>query len=270
MQIRHQLSPLLGNLLPAEVLSLDPVETKATCDSCAMAVPKTRRKHPYRADLKCCTFHPWIPNYAVGDLLESSEESSRHGREVIRAKIARREYALPIGVTPPLRYQIEFNARKPGDFGQREDWLCPYFVKETQGCGLWRHRGSVCTGYYCKSDYGRDGLAFWNSLERYLAFVEMAVMEECLVNLDFSPRQISDLLDYLNRFEGTVGEKRSWVLPEEKARKLWNGYFDDVEGFYRRCAKIARGLNRRSLEEIMGEHGEFLYVELVAASDKVR
>lgn len=270
MQIRHQLSPALGRLLPAEILALAPVETKATCGACAMAKPKTRRKHPYRADLKCCTFHPWLPNYAVGELLASSEDSSRHGREVVRRKIARREYALPIGVAPPVRYQVEFNARKPGDFGQREDWLCPYYVRETQACGLWRWRGSVCTGYYCKSDFGRDGLAFWSSLERYLGFVEMALMEECLVMLDFSPRQISDLIGFLNRFEGTSAETRSWVLPEARARALWNGYFDDIEGFYAKCAKIVGELGAPAFHEALGEHGEFLAVELVAAASKIR
>ena len=49
----------------------------------------------------------------------------------MRDKIRRREYALPIGMVAPVRYQMEFNKRKENEFGQREDWLCPYFNRET-------------------------------------------------------------------------------------------------------------------------------------------
>lgn len=270
MKLSDQLPPVLARLLPSAIMELNPIETKATCSACAMAPNKTRRKYPYRADLKCCTFHPWIPNYAVGELLGSQSETTAHGREVLRKKIRRREYALPLGVVPSVRYQVEFNGRQAGEFGQREDWLCPYYVKSSQSCGLWRWRGSVCTGYHCVSDYGRPGLGFWGRLEGYLAYAEMALMEECLVNLDFSPRQISDLLGYLNRSEGTARELRSWVLPEQVARRLWNGYADDQEGFYLRCAEIARGLTPAGFYEFMGERGELLAAEVVAAARVLR
>ncbi|MBX2986432.1 MAG: hypothetical protein KF802_00915 [Bdellovibrionaceae bacterium] len=251
MKLKYQLPPTYRSWFPAELWELDPVETKATCDDCAMAPGKHRRAESYRADLKCCTFHPWLPNFAVGALLEEDGEGARRLRE----KIRRRQYALPTGVLPPVRYQIEFNRRRPGDFGNREDWLCPYYEKSTRRCTVWRHRGSVCSSFYCFSDEGKKGLKFWRSLENFLGYLEMAMMEEALVRLDFSPRQVSDLLGLMNREDGTQREKRSWSLPEKEARRLWNGYYDEQEDFYRRCFRLVRDFSRREIEEALGEAG---------------
>lgn len=257
MKIRHQIAELYGAWLPNALLELDPRETKATCDSCAMAPSRHRGKTTYREDLKCCTYQPWLPNYIVGAILSDERDSNRVGREAILKKISRREYTLPIGIFPPVRYQVEFNQRAEGEFGWREDWLCPYFNHEAQNCGLWRHRGSVCTSYYCKSDQKAAGKRFWKSLESYLHYVEMALAEEVLAHLDFSPRQVSEMLDYMNRQEGTVAELRSWVMPAAKFKKLWNFYEDPV-AFYKKTYEIAKAQSREDVELLMGDLGDLL------------
>lgn len=265
MKLRHQIPEAYARFFPRELLELDPVETKATCNACAMSPEKHRGRDTYRADLKCCTFHPWIPNYAVGEILRDSSEKSRAGAEILRGKIARREYALPIGVVAPVKYQVEFNARERGEFGNREDWLCPYYDRSTELCTLWKQRGSVCTSYHCKSVHAKKGEAFWKKLENYLSYSEMALMEEALVELDFSPRQLSDLLGYMNRFEGTATEMKSNVIPEKKARELWNGYFDEQEKFFGRCAEIVGAFDRKKFEQALGDTGEDLEVDLLQA-----
>lgn len=260
MQLKYQLPRIYENILPREILNFSPVETKATCDTCAMSKPRHRGKIHYREDLKCCTFHPFLPNYMVGALLK--EESSTEAHRIFRDKIERREYALPIGMVAPVRYQVAFNNRQEGDFGQREDWLCPYYNKENQNCNVWRNRGVVCTTFFCKSSYGKVGLKFWEKLSNYLWYVELACLEEALVMLDFSPRQVMTLLDYHNRFDGTAAEKKSWVLPEVQSRDLWNGYYDDQEGFYRKCHEIVANLDKKSFQEMLGEQGQSLEEEI--------
>lgn len=255
MKLRHQIPDVYQKFFFRALLDVDPAEAKATCSACAMAPGKHRGKHTYRPDLKCCTFHPWIPNYAVGAVLRETGETSAKGREVLRDKIRRREYALPTGVLPPVNYQVEFNARAPTDFGNRDEWLCPYYDRGTELCGLWKNRGAVCTSYHCKSVHGKTGKVFWKNLENYLSYVEMALMEEALVQLDFSPRQLSDLLGYMNRFDGTVAEKKSSVLPEKKARELWNGYYDEQELFYEKCLRVVEKMDRAGFEEALGETG---------------
>ncbi len=256
MLLRHQLPQIYENLLPRDILDFAPEETKANCDNCSMSRPQNRAKVHYRADLKCCTFHPLVPNYMVGSILLDSE--AVRAQEILKDKITRREYSLPIGMVAPVRYQVEFNNRKENDFGQREDWLCPYFNRENQNCNIWKHRGVVCATFFCKSSYGKVGLKFWDNLSTYLWYVETALLEEALTMLDFSPRQVMTLLDYHNRQDGTVAEKKSWVLPEKKARDLWNGYYEDQEGFFKKSYEIVANMDKTAFHEILGEQGQEL------------
>ncbi|MEN0059827.1 MAG: hypothetical protein AAGB31_13385 [Bdellovibrio sp.] len=262
MLLKYQLPKIYEDLLPREILQFEPVETKATCDSCAMARPRHRGKIHYREDLKCCTFHPFLPNYMVGAIFTDASQGA--AQDIFRDKIQRREYALPIGLVAPVRYQVEFNQRTEGDFGQREDWLCPYYNKERQNCNVWRHRGVVCTTFFCKSSYGKVGLKFWEKLSNYLWYVELALLEEALVLLDFSPRQVMTLLDYHNRQDGTAAEKSSWVLPEKKSRELWNGYYEDQEGFYKKSYQVIGNMDKRAFHELLGEQGQVLEEDLFA------
>lgn len=263
MQLKWQLPHIYSKIVPAELLEWDPQETLATCDACAMAKPQKKRAPFYEPDLKCCTFHPFIPNFMVGAVFAEEKESEAAARDLLRDKIKRREYSLPIGMTAPLKYQFEFHAREKQDFGNKREFLCPYYQKETDRCGVWRHRGAVCTTFFCKSVHGKPGLTFWKQFGDYLSYIEMSLMEECLVYLDFSPRQVRDLTEYLNRAEGTAQEARSWVLPEAKARTLWNGYFDEQEAFFRKCWKLVNEWPAEHFHELLGEYGELLTHEIL-------
>lgn len=267
MKFQYQLPSFYGKILPADILKISLEEKKATCDSCAMSRPKYRGTNPYEPDLKCCTFHPFLPNFLVGAILQ--DPALQAGADVLREKIRRREYALPIGMVAPVRYQLEFKAKKENEFGQRRDWLCPYYDTEGNNCRVWRYRGVVCTTFFCKSSYGKDGKTFWSEMSDYLSYVEMALMEEALVQLDFSPRQVSELTDYLNREDGTLSERRSWILPADLHRRLWNGY-DNPEKFYKKAFAIAQSLDKKSFDELIGELGHQLQDKVLLACDGLR
>lgn len=215
----------------------------------------------YRKDLKCCTFEPYLPNYLVGALFHH-EKSNQLACNILRKKIEKRNYALPVGMLASVRYQVVFNQRKPEDFGNREDWLCPYYNKENNNCNVWRNRGAVCTTFFCKSSHGKKGLGFWGELNDYLTYVEMALMEEALVNLDFSPRQISDCLEYFNRHEASAKEMKSDTLDLATSRKLWNGYFDEQEEFFVKTYRLVKDLDKKQFSEALGFQGEELTEKL--------
>ena len=267
MKFQHQIPSFYQNILPSEILKISLEEKKATCDSCAMARPRYRGENPYQENLKCCTFHPFLPNFLVGAILQ--DPSLQTGADVLRGKIEKREYALPIGMVAPVRYQLEFNAKKEDEFGQREDWLCPYYDRLHNNCTVWRYRGVICTTFFCKSSYGSKGKNFWNEMSDYLSYVEMALMEEALVQLDFSPRQVSELTEFLNRQTGTAKEKRSWVLPADTFTRLWNHY-DDPEKFYKKTFEIVQSLDKESFREMTGELGERLEGQVFSAYDGLR
>jgi Fe-S-cluster containining protein len=269
MKLKYQLPRVYERLLPKDILAMEAQETKATCETCIMAKPKNKREIFYENHLKCCTFHPFLPNYVVGAILSEESLAAPSALSNIRNKIQRREYSLPLGIVAPPSYQVAFNSKKDNEFGRREEWLCPYFNLEKQNCGIWRHRGAVCTTFYCQSSFGSKGLKFWDGLSNYITYVEMALMEEALVMLDFSPRQVSDLLEFLNREEASKLEMKSVQMPEKKARELWNGYFDDQEGFYRKCFQIVSGIDRRAFQELLSEPGERLEESLRKSFAKI-
>lgn len=258
MKLKYQVPRLYEGLLPKDILSFEVKETLATCETCLMAKPRRKKTPFYEPDLKCCTYYPFLPNFVVGAILSDESRSAPGAVAAIREKIKTRHYSLPLGLVAPPNYQVPFNHRKQNEFGRRPDWLCPYFQPEQQNCGIWRHRGAVCTSFYCQSSFGKKGLRYWDQISNYLTYVEMALMEEALVMLDFSPRQISDLLSYLNRQEASAAEMRSPRLPEKKARDLWNGYFEDQEGFFKKSFQIVGELDRRAFKELLGETGQQL------------
>lgn len=257
-KLKTYLPTFYADILPHEVLALPIQETKATCEAC-IEVPK------YENNLKCCTFHPFLPNYLVGQILEDQKKTPTFISKTLQHKISNREYVLPLGVVAPVRYQVDFNANKSKGFGKNQDWLCPYYDLSQNRCGVWRNRGSVCTTFYCHSSKGAKGKKFWKEALDYLSYVEMALAEEALVYLDFSPRQISDLLDYINRYQGTKLELKSDSLELKKAKLLWNGYYEDQPGFFLKTSKIVKDFNRKQFSEAMGELGEKLTDRLIKA-----
>ncbi len=267
--LKYQLPELYQKIFPKPLLSWQPQEKKATCDNCAMTVENQKSRSSkktidvaYQPDLKCCTFHPFQPNFLIGGLLQTGQVLPR-ALNAIESKIATRAYALPIGILPPVPHQVEFNHRKKNEFGQREDWLCPYYEKSSNNCGIWKFRGAVCTTFFCQSSHGKKGLEFWDHMSNYLTYVEAALMEEALVMLDFSPRQISENLNFLNRFEATPKELKMDVLPLALAKELWNGYFDDQVGFYKKCHSIVTEMTLRDFRVAMGDQGQVLEKELM-------
>lgn len=247
------------NIIAKNILGIDVTENKATCDNCLRARDK-RFSYNYQPNLKCCTFHPYLPNFAVGGLLKSEFQTS--GISKLNSKIENREFSLPIGVMAPFDYQFLFLTKEEEQFGNDTNLLCPYYDNQKNCCSIWQYRGVVCTSFFCRSDYGQNGLKFWAVLSDFLSYVEMALAEECLIQMDFSPRDLSDQLQYLNKreFEPEEVEKKS--LSVEIDKKLWNGYSNKKE-FYIKCYEIVNKINREQFKEVIGSQGLILEKEVI-------
>lgn len=256
-QYSHLISSLYSKLLSSDVLKMPIRETKATCEAC-IQVPR------YENHLKCCTFHPFLPNYLVGKILIDEKKNPSFISNVVKHKISNRVYALPLGITAPVSYQVEFNRYKDKKFGKNADWLCPYYDLNKQNCGIWRNRGSVCTSFYCESSKGKKGKEFWEKSLDYLSYVEMALAEEALVNLDFSPRQISEQVGFLNRKEATDLELKNDFLELKMDKKIWNHY-EDKESFYVKCYELVEKMCRKDTNELLGEMGKKLEQDFLKA-----
>lgn len=250
---------IYSNILNQNILRLDVAETKATCNNCLRSRDK-RFLFTYKSNLKCCTFHPYLPNYAVGALLEANK--SGRGLEQIMNKIDNRQFAFPIGLMAPFDYQFKFLSKENEQFGNDESLLCPYYDENLNQCSIWTYRGVVCTTFFCRSNSGQNGLKFWAVLSDYLSYVEMALAEECLVQLDFSPRDLSNQLIYLNKREFDTEETEQKALSSVVDKSLWNGYSDKVD-FYKKCFTLVKKIDRNQFKEIIGKQGLTLEKEVI-------
>jgi hypothetical protein len=248
-----------SNFISNDLKFIDVTEKKATCHSCLRS-RDNRFAYTYRSNLKCCTFHPFLTNYSVGGILTDYNQTS--GALSIKNKILKNEFVLPIGITAPFDYQFKFLNKEESDFGNRDDLLCPYYDKLAQGCSIWKYRGCVCTTFFCRSDYGQSGMKFWSVLNDYLSYLEIGLAEECLVQLDFSPRDISDQLFFLNKREFNSDETNKNRLNQNEIKRMWNGYAD-LEDFYKKCFQIVKSISRKQFKEIIGEQGLYLEKEVL-------
>lgn len=244
MKIKYLLPEVYHPFFSESLWNLSLAENKATCDTCIQA------PHKYKSDLKCCTFWPFIPNYIIGSLLLSREEKYSEGQKVMRDLIQSHRFVLPLGVVAPPEYQNYFKKNKSKIFGQSESYLCPYYLKYKNQCGIWIFRGSVCASFYCESSYGKKGSLFWQAFENYLSYLEMALAEEVLVYNDYSPRELSSQLEYLD------GNRET--LTSTTYEKIWKHHLNKEEEFYMNSARFVNDLPITQISDIKGELGNTL------------
>lgn len=263
MKIKYLLNGITDKFYPKELLSFEVVEKKATCDNCLQA-PKT-----YKADLKCCTFWPFIPNYVVGAILSSQKKRHLPVQKIMRDLMEHNAFALPIGIPAPPWYQKEFKKNKKKFFGKKESFLCPYYDKSQNQCSIWEYRGSVCTSFYCESSYGILGQEFWKSLENYMSYLEMGLAEEVLVYHDYSPRDMNSQLEFLDIEVGNSQLPMSKKMTTQESKKYWKHYYSEKEAFYVNSYEFVQKLTSKQRSEIFGELGSDLLKRLELASEKL-
>lgn len=225
-----------------ELKQLPLQELKATCFNCIKAKPT--ESFPFQAHLKCCTYHPFLPNFLVGAILKS-KSTSPQSRAAIEKKIKDREYALPLGMIAPVSLQIAFNQRLPGEFGQREDWACPYLDPQTAHCGIWKHRNSQCTTYFCKSDYGQMGQSFWQEVKTQLSVIERSYALSILRHMGFDEDNMAWQIGLLDRRDGSFAETTVSFILEKHWQKAWMSFANDPLKFYVTSFEIFEELKQK-------------------------
>ncbi len=172
---------LLGGPLPAE--------PRSTCSRCAMVEQGPPAEDPgphFLPDVKCCMFMPKLPNFLVGRALRDDDPAMAEGRESIRQRIGEGFATTPKGLGLPRPYADRYEiAKKEGRFGNDLSLRCPHYVERDGGlCGIWNHRESVCTTWFCKHERGAVSRHFWHSLRQLLDAVEDVLAVACAEALD--------------------------------------------------------------------------------------
>lgn len=141
-----------------------PVDADVDCLKCHMIRPRgrTRDLGPFRPELKCCTFDPFIPSFTLG----APEFQARVSSGVLKDYFSRRRLT-PLGAIP--RNKISLNSPKTNsicDSGRDAEEACAFLTKEENAtCTIHEFRPSTCSGYTCRSSRGEAGFKEWDSWE---------------------------------------------------------------------------------------------------------
>jgi Fe-S-cluster containining protein len=247
-------------LLPRFFTEPIPAESKASCGDCPMCKATTPPAQRFRAETKCCTYYPKLPNYLVGALLADRDPAVAEGQRRVRAKIAARLGATPQWLRAPAKYSLLYDHSRD-TFGRATALRCPYYAEDSGQCTIWQHRESVCATYHCRYVGGADGHTFWMGFKRYLSLCESQLSRYALLQLhpDFvlqhgagpPPPPVVDAAE-LDEREG-----------DELARvEEWGDWYEREEELYVRCYEIVRALNADDVARLLGLDGVVLRVSL--------
>jgi Fe-S-cluster containining protein len=231
--LRQMLPGIYHPILPAFFDTLAPEESKATCASCAMCPPAGGAVEGavyFRPDLKCCTYHPRLPNYLVGAILADEGAEMAEGRRRVRAQIEGRIGVSPRWLAPSRRYSLLLKASRESSFGRSTALRCPYFIEEGGLCAIWRHRESDCSTFFCKHDHGADGKAFWSELDGYLRQIERRLGALALEGLDPDLGEPPGPTGQL-----TLEELEGRAPAPAEYRSFWGAWEGREEELYLRC-----------------------------------
>ena len=137
-----------------------PAESNATCEACAMVADETEGgaslEHGFNPETKCCTYLPQLWNFLlVGGVLEDQDVDAR-GRASIEAHIDH-GIATPLGLGRTRTYHVLYTTGTL-KFGRSAS---THYLPEGGGrCGVWAHRESACSTWFCKFERGAIGFDF--------------------------------------------------------------------------------------------------------------
>jgi len=243
-------------------------ESHASCGDCVMLGDKGDAPVTFRPETKCCTYHPWLPNFLVGGLLCDPDHELDEGRNRILSKMATKEGVNPAGIFPPRLSRHLYRIGK-NVFGRASTLRCPYYDPESEAgnCTVWRYREAVCATWFCKHTEGADGFFFWRELRNYLKEVEQALVIHSLLELGFEGGLIRSWFD---EPEVVSSEDIDHRPPDERLyHDMWGSWRDRELELYRETWRIAIAVGPERLEELLGAKGRACLDAVERAADEL-
>jgi hypothetical protein len=262
MTLRDDMPAVYRSFLPELFDRAAPEEKRATCSDCAMCDKSGRGKADdpafFQPDIKCCSYHPTLPNYLVGAAL--ADASLLEGGARLRAKIAARVGVTPLWVSSPRKWLVVYDAARDSSFGRSERLLCPYFERGSGSCTVWPYRESICATFFCKHTAGSAGRELWMSLKRYLAHLESRLSwHAATVVLGYEPRPDPP------RMKLTLEDLEDRAPSEADYVSYWGDFVGREEAFYVACAKTVEALTVNDRRRLIDETGgDKLLAEMTA------
>lgn len=214
-------------MMPPGLFRLDfPAEKSCTCMDC----PKVREED-WRADYRCCTYHPRVPNFMLGLAARTN------GRAAVQ-RVLQEGLLIPEGMNhPPARWIDYLQDMEDDAFGRSERVLCPMLDKKSGYCNIHGFRNSVCSTFYCMKDHGNRGVKFWETLQVLGGQIEIALAQWTLTELGFDMDRYIAAYDRLGRrIHKVSGAGQGW--DEQALVELWGDWHGREMELYEAAADL--------------------------------
>jgi hypothetical protein len=244
------------------------VETRATCEKCAMCdhgQASPVEMDFFNPDTKCCTFMPILPNYLVGSILADDTPEMAEGKKRIRAVISKLIGVTPHHLSRPRKMTLVMSGYGEA-FGRAKSLLCPYYdgSNPAGACTIWRHREVICLTYHCKYAGGKRGYDYWGALKTYLGFVQRSLARSATQAVD--PKVVEPVF---KKNLLTVEDIDDLPPKEADYKKWWGSWVGREEEFYLKCwewvTKISPAAFAKNIDEV--PDGKTALADLVAKYD---
>lgn len=233
-------------LLPGAI----PREREATCFDCVMCdrgqgapVPGMGFYHP---ETKCCTYFPEVPNFLVGRALAVDTAGGDALRAFVAGAEAHRAQATLLGVRPAPKISTVYRQHKDDLFGRDPEMRCPYAITPDPAagpiCGIWKHRNSICSTWFCKHVKGYTGFQFWYVLQGLLGSLEWSLAWWAITQVLDNPAAA------LMPAQGDATSRNKVSLRPD----AWSRWSNTRTSFYEACAEAVAPLSAREVLEIGG------------------
>jgi hypothetical protein len=255
------LPPLYAEWVTSLLDGPPPHEPEATCESCAMWPPQSGPATPtevfFHRDTKCCTYLPDVANFLVGRILDDPDPALAPGRASVERRIDDRVGVTPVGLLRTPVHELLYQHGAPSGFGRATSLRCPHYRVEAGGaCGIWRHRNSVCSTWFCKYGRGATGQKFWHALEQLLAIVEKTLARWCVLEIGVDSAVLARLLPRgADRGVDVVGldaASLDGTVSPETYRALWGSWQGRERELFRRAAAMVNDLGWTDVARIGG------------------
>lgn len=257
----HELPPLYGRWLTELLAGGIPRETRATCRDCAMCVKDDgtlpTATYFFDAAVKCCVYLPELPNYLIGRILADGDDDPRAvaGRDSVRARLAAPGMATPIGLRRPTTYDLAYR-NSAETLGRSLALRCPHYVEDDGGqCGIWKHRDSVCTTFFCRFVRGQTGAAQWRAIQDLLEAVEGTLARHLALELGIDVEVVSHFTPRAGK--GVIrpvptGNDIDGRVDPATTAWMWGRWHGREEAYYTACAGKVEALSWADVRAIGG------------------
>jgi hypothetical protein len=203
--------------------------------------------------VKCCTYVPDLPNFLVGGILSDTDPATDAGRGTVERRIADAIGVTPLGLMKSPVHALLY--RNSSDaLGRTRTFRCPHYIEDGGRCGVWRHRNSVCTTWFCKHLRGQVGYTFWRSLLHVLGQVEGELAHWCVLELQLGDDAMRHLMasGWDGGADAITGDTLDHKVDPEAYARIWGAWRGREHAFFTRCAELVRPLSWADVLAICG------------------